>query len=32
MPPDLEETFSKAEAAMPRGMPVMGVNTPAMRR
>lgn len=32
MPPDLEEAFSKAEAAMPRGGPVMGVNSPAMRR
>ncbi len=31
MPPDLEEQFSKAEAAMPRTRP-MGINTPAMRR
>src|SRR5713226_2392854 len=31
MPPDLEEQFSQAEAAMPRTRP-MGINTPAMRR
>ena len=32
MPPDLEAAFSKAEAAMPRGGPTMGINSPAMRR
>jgi NAD(P)-dependent dehydrogenase (short-subunit alcohol dehydrogenase family) len=32
LPPDLEEQFSQAEAALPGGRPPMGLNTPAMRR
>ena len=28
LPPDLEEMYSKAEAAMPMGVPRMGVNSP----
>jgi hypothetical protein len=32
LPPDLEEQFSQAEAAIPAGRPAMGLNTPAMRR
>jgi NAD(P)-dependent dehydrogenase (short-subunit alcohol dehydrogenase family) len=31
-PPELEEMYAQAEAAMPTGRPSMGVNTPTMRR
>ncbi len=31
-PPDLQEMYDKAEAAMPRGRPGRGVSTPASRR